>query len=158
MVQIVHFKKLIGSLFLPLSAGLIASILSGGGSGIRQVYESLPKPPFSPPGIVFPIVWTILYLLMGISAYLAKNSVSDTTAFHRVYYVQLLLNILWPVIFFRLQWFGLALVDLGILILLIAVMLLILRRLSVKAMLLQLPYLLWCIYAAYLNYGILSLV
>ncbi len=151
----VRIKLLIKSLLIPLAAGLLGSIL--GGQEARAFYALLPKPPLSPPGIVFPIVWTVLYLLMGVSYYLMRVKTPEDTAFQRLYFFQLLLNFLWAPLFFKLCWFGWALIDIGALGVVLLVMLLVMRKTSLWAMLLQLPYLLWVLFAGYLNYGILSL-
>lgn len=153
----VRVKLLVKSLLLPLGAGLLVSILIGGRE-VRALYALLPKPHLSPPGIVFPIVWTILYLLMGISYYLMRVKAPQDAAFRRLYGFQLLLNVLWAPLFFKLCWFGWALVDLVALGVVLVVMLLVMRKSSLTAMLLQLPYLLWVLFAGYLNFGILSLI
>lgn len=152
----VRIKLLVKSLLIPLAVGFLGSILIGGGEA-RTFYALLPKPPLSPPGFVFPVVWTVLYILMGISYYLMRTKAPQETVFRRVYYFQLLLNFLWTPLFFKLCWFGWALVDIGALAIVLLVMLLIMRKTSLMAMLLQLPYLLWVLFAGYINYGILSL-
>ncbi len=115
-------------------------------------YQSLDLPPLSPPSIVFPIVWTILYILMGISAYLIseKGSNKDLT----IYYIQLIVNALWTIIFFVLKWYLFAFLWLVLLIVLIILMIWKFKPISKLAAYLQIPYLLWCIFAAYLTLGI----
>ncbi len=151
----IQMKLLLRSLLLPLGVGLLGSLIVG--RQARDLYLLLVKPPFSPPGVLFPIVWTVLYLLMGISAYLMAQKAPQNAAFRRLYRFQLLLNLLWAPLFFRACWFGWALVDLGALAITLLVLLAVICRSSKTAALLQLPYLVWVLFAGYLNYGILML-
>lgn len=152
----IRVKLLIRSLLLPLAVGLLGSLVTGM-KETRALYAVLPKPPFAPPGIVFPIVWTALYLLMGLSAYLVRVKAPQETVYFRLYYFLLLLNFLWMPLFFKLCWFGWALIDIGVMAAVLLVMMLAVRRVSLAAMLMQIPHLLWLLYAGYLNYGIMAL-
>jgi len=88
------------SLLLPLLVGIIIGILTSG----SMDYGSLVQPPLAPPAILFPIVWTILYTLMGVSdGILTANSLHDDTS-KFIYYLQLFVNALWPIAFFILKW------------------------------------------------------
>ena len=134
--------------------GVLSAILSGGSFG--EYYDSLAKPPFYPSGAVFPVVWAVLYALMGVSAYLiyadcgeGKNKALGSYAF------QLLANFLWSPVFFGLKQTEAAAVILLILIVLTVIMLIRFARIRRIAAFLNIPYLLWLIYAAYLNIGIL---
>lgn len=114
------------------------------------------KPMLSPPAIVFPIVWTILYALMGIGMariVLSANSEERTDAI-QVYLLQLAVNFTWSIFFFRLQAYGGALIVLVLLLLLIIWMILRFRRVEKPAAFLQIPYVLWVAFAAYLNAGV----
>ena len=114
------------------------------------------KPMLSPPAIVFPIVWFILYALMGIGMariVLSANSEERTDAI-QVYLLQLAVNFTWSIFFFRLQAYGGALIVLFLLLLLIVWMILRFRRVEKPAALLQIPYVLWVAFAAYLNAGV----
>ena len=114
------------------------------------------KPMLSPPAIVFPIVWSILYALMGIGMariVLSANSEERTDAI-QVYLLQLAINFTWSIFFFRLQAYGGALIVLFLLLLLIVWMILRFRRVEKPAALLQIPYVLWVAFAAYLNAGV----
>lgn len=114
------------------------------------------KPMLSPPAIVFPIVWSILYALMGIGMVrivLSANSEERTDAI-QVYLLQLAVNFTWSIFFFRLQAYGGALIVLFLLLLLIVWMILRFRRVEKPAALLQIPYVLWVAFAAYLNAGV----
>ena len=93
----INWKKLLISLAIPLGLGGLAALLSGGMSD----YGNMIQPPLSPPGWVFPVVWTILYLLMGVSAYIVDNSDDpNSDKAMRFYYIQFLLNLLWTPVFF----------------------------------------------------------
>lgn len=149
------FIPLIISIGIPLLIGGITSIIF---PNISSIYESLSKPFFSPPQIVFPIVWTILYILMGIASYkvyIRKYDNIDTSSALFVYALQLLLNFLWTIIFFGFRLYGLSFLELILLI--IFVILTIIRFYSKAgkcAALLLLPYLIWLIYAGVLNFFI----
>ncbi len=114
------------------------------------------KPALSPPGWLFPVVWTILYLLMGIAA--ARISLSEDAAARksvlRLYAVQLAVNCIWPLIFFNLRAFGPAFLWLVLLWAMIVRMTLGFRELDKKASVLLIPYLLWVAFAGYLNCGV----
>ena len=97
-------KHLIIALAIPLAVGGLAALFSGGMGGYRQ----LNQPPLSPPGWVFPIVWTILYLLMGYASYriyTAGKSPALTGRAFKFYATQLFFNFLWPIVFFAFQWY-----------------------------------------------------
>lgn len=124
--------------------------------GMKLYQATIRQPPLSPPGVVFPIVWVILFALMGIGAaliYLSPASGGRSRAL-RIYFVQLAFNFCWSLIFFNLQRFGLALGWLLALWALILWMILTFFRVSKGAAWLQVPYLLWVTFAAYLNLGV----
>lgn len=139
---------------IPLLVGVVASLLTGGG---MEVFASVEKPPLSPPGWLFPVVWTILYILMGISSYLILTSEADESAKEgaiRVYGLQLLVNFLWPTFFFNFRWYGFSFFWLLLLWFLVLVMILRFREINKLAAYMNLPYLIWLTFAAYLNWGI----
>ena len=118
--------------------------------------ETIAKPPLSPPALVFPIVWGILFALMGIGAarvYRQPPS-GDRDRALRVYLVQLAFNFFWSILFFSFQVFGLALLWLWALWGLILRMIRSFREVDFPAALLQIPYLLWVSFAGYLNAGV----
>ena len=120
---------------------------------------SVRQPPLSPPAAVFPVVWGLLFALMGIGAariFLASPS-SDRTRSLTVFLVQLAFNFFWSILFFSLQRFGLAFLWLVILWWLILWMILSFRKVDRPAARLQVPYLLWVTFAAYLNLGVFVL-
>lgn len=124
--------------------------------GAKAYSESIIQPPLSPPALVFPIVWGILFALMGIGAariYLASPSRERTNSL-RIFLLQLAFNFFWSILFFNLQAFGAALVWLLILWGLILWMIVTFRKVDPLAAWMQIPYLLWVTFAAYLNYGV----
>ena len=118
--------------------------------------QTIAKPPLAPPAILFPIVWTILYALMGISA--ARVSLSEASARRKralyIFAAQLVFNFFWSLIFFNAQAFGAAFFWLLALWVLILVMVLSFRKIEPWAGYLQIPYLIWVSFAAYLNLGV----
>lgn len=137
--------------------GVLSALLSG---GFSKMYLSLERPPLSPPGWVFPVVWSILYALMGISAFLVYKSDANPSAVKKgltAYIVQLILNFLWSIIFFRFEAFELALADLVLLLLTVIIMTVFFYRVSKAAAFINIPYILWLLFATYLNIGIIIL-
>lgn len=123
--------------------------------GVRIYTSELQKPPFSPPRLVFPIVWSALFLLMGIGAariYQAPKTKERTCALV-LFFLQLAFNFFWSILFFNFQAFGLAFLWLLALWVLILLMISWFRRVDQAAAWMQLPYLLWVSFAAYLNLG-----
>ena len=122
----------------------------------RLYSEVIIQPPLSPPAILFPIVWVILFALMGIGA--ARIDLSpispERTQSLRIYILQLAVNFFWSIIFFNLQKYGFALLWLVFLWVLILWMIRSFRKVDRTAALLQIPYLLWVTFAAYLNFGV----
>ena len=122
-----------------------------------KIYNAAVKqPPLSPPSIVFPIVWGILFILMGMGAariYLSPASKSRSRSL-LLFLVQLAFNFFWSIIFFNLQAFGFAFLWLIALWILILLMILSFREVDQPAAWLQIPYLLWVSFAAYLNFGV----
>ena len=122
-----------------------------------KIYNAAVKqPPLSPPSIVFPIVWGILFILMGIGAariYLSPASNARSRSL-LLFLIQLAFNFFWSIIFFNLQAFGVAFLWLIVLWVLILLMILSFRKVDKPAAWLQIPYLLWVTFAAYLNFGV----
>lgn len=148
-------KTCLVSILIALGAGGLSAFL------IRNsvcLYDIIRKPALSPPAVLFPVVWTVLYILMGISSariYLQKPDyafeVMDTLL---NYALQLILNVFWPVIFFNIQTFFFALIWLVVLWCLIIKVIFRFSRLDTVAAYLQIPYFLWVTYAGYLNFMI----
>lgn len=136
------------------AVGALSGFLTREGAEFYR--EAMRKPPLSPPGFVFPIVWGILFLLLGIGAariYLAPSSAHRTKSL-RIFFVQLAFNFFWSIIFFNLQRFGLAFFWLVALWGMILWMIRTFLRVDRLAAWLQLPYFLWVTFAAYLNLGV----
>lgn len=114
-------------------------------------YNSLVQPPLSPPSIVFPIVWTILYVLMGISYYLLKNPSKKEKI---IYFIQLGVNALWSVFFFIGKFYLFSFIWIVLLDVLVIFMIGIFYHNNKASAYLQIPYLIWILFATYLNLGI----
>lgn len=142
------------SIGLAEAVGALSGFLSR--SGMKQYSDSVRQPPLSPPMLLFPIAWAILYALMGISSariYLAAPS-KDRSLGLNIYIAQLVVNFFWSLIFFNAQAFGFALLWLVILWALVLWMILVFCKTDPLAAKLQIPYLLWLTFAAYLNAGV----
>lgn len=139
----------------PLVVGALAGFLARNG---LSIYKNLNHPAFSPPGWLLPIIWTVLYILMGTGSYLAASSPSHRKNHSlRLYGIQLLLNFLWNLVFFNLNNYLLAFLVLLFLWYFILKMIAAFWSVSPDAAVLQIPYLLWVTFAAYLNLGIVFL-
>ncbi len=152
MKKTVNIKSLAVCVAIPLLVGGLSSLL------IRNsfsVYETEALPPLAPPPVVFPIVWAVLYILMGVSSYLIWRT-EDQRRFTAltVYGVQLVMNFIWPLLFFELREFLFAVIWLGLLFLAVLVMAILFKKLRPAAGILQIPYLLWLAFAVYLNLGV----
>ena len=135
-----------------VSAELVGAVSALLSNGFTEFYRSLVQSPLSPPAILFPIVWTILYALMGWSAYLiySEDDAPDRAKALILYAVQLAVNFSWSIIFFRFQQLGAAAVTAVLLSILVAAMILSFRKIRTKAAVLNIPYLLWSLFASYL--------
>jgi benzodiazapine receptor len=153
-----EYKKLAAAVLICLSAGFIGSFFSV--DSIATWYTTLHKPAFNPPNWVFGPVWTTLYILMGISAYLVWMMGWDKKEVQValwVFSLQLVLNTLWSILFFGAKELFWAFVEIVFLWMAIAVTVFLFYRLSRNAALLMVPYLLWVSFAAFLNYSIWQL-
>jgi Tryptophan-rich sensory protein (mitochondrial benzodiazepine receptor homolog) len=151
-------KKQLGVLLIIVilteALGFLSGFLVMSNQGL---YENLMKPSFSPPGWIFPIVWSILYLLMAISFYriwLSGKYGKDVRKAMRYYFIQLGLNLIWPVIFFRFKLYGLAFIELLLLLVFILLTTFQFYKIDKKAGLLMIPYIIWVSFAGVLNYVI----
>lgn len=154
----INWKSLLTSLALSLGTGILGSVLSGGG---MTQYAERYRPPLSPPGWVFPIIWTVLYILMGIASYLIWENghsggklTEDTASALTLYLISLGLNLLWPILFFRSETYLLAFADLILLWISIFLMIKRFRPINKTAAKLLWPYLIWVTFAGYLNLAI----
>lgn len=132
-------------------AGVLSALFSGSFKGF---YSELVRPPLSPPAWVFPAVWTILYALMGISAYIihsAKAYDDEKRKALTVYWVQLFVNFSWSIVFFRMRLLNTAAIVIIALLIIIAVMIKMFLKIRPIAGYINIPYLVWVAFAAYLN-------
>ncbi len=147
-----QWKPLLLQIFIVLAISFFGQLFAGDS---RMQYDTMYQPYLAPPGWLFPIVWSVLYLLMAISAYLI--SISDDPNKKQaltLYYVQLFFNLIWPLLFFRFDAYLLAFLCLVILWFLIYLTYNAFSRISPLAGYLLLPYLLWVTFAGYLNLAI----
>ena len=150
----INYKKLIISIIIPLLVGGASAFLT---RNSMATFESVAKPPLSPPGWLFPVVWTILYTLMGIAVYLVVTSNAtqkDKRTALTIYGVQLFFNFLWSIIFFNREDFLFAFIWLVALWALIIANIILFYRISKPAGIMLIPYLLWVTFAGYLNFAI----
>ena len=146
-----NLYDMIISILIPVAVGSISALISR----IPGRYAGIQQPPFSPPAIVFPIVWTVLYILMGISAYMISRSEdARKSRALSVYALQLFFNFFWSILFFRFSWYLPAFFWLAAMIVLILIMIFRFFQIKPLAAYLQIPYLFWCLFAAYLNFGV----
>ena len=149
-----NWKPYLFWILLSEALGGLSGWLTREGTKIYQ--ETIAQPPLSPPGWVFPVVWTILFALIGISAariYLTPPSKERSRGLN-LFIAQLVVNFFWSPVFFNLQAFGLAFLWLLMLWGLVLWMIFTFRKVDPTAAKLQIPYLLWLTFAAYLNLGV----
>lgn len=146
-------KSLVLNIAFALAAGGIGALLGGK----MNDFATINKPWFSPPAIVFPIAWTALYILMGISTYLVCENKTDKKFKKRacfIYLAQLLVNVLWTPLFFRFKLYLLSFFWILLLIILVGIMIIKFYKIKPLAGYLQIPYILWLIFASILNFSI----
>lgn len=152
--KIKQWKPYVISAGIALGIGALSGLLSMG--SMDDYARMIEKPVLSPPGWLFPVVWTILYVLMGIGA--ARVWVTkDSPARHKglnLYVAQLIVNFFWSLIFFNAQAFGFAVIWLLLLWVLVFLMILQFNKVDKMAAFLQIPYLIWLTFAAYLSIGV----
>ena len=138
------------SIFIPI---LVGGIVGGITSNFMD-YGSLQQPFLAPPGIVFPIVWTVLYVLMGLSYGILKDKRLTDDKINFIYYLQLGVNALWSIFFFVFKWRLFSFFWIILLAVLVIIMIISFYKKNKLAGLLQIPYLLWILFASYLNLSI----
>lgn len=142
----IYLKSILTTVIL---GGLVGLIISG-----FIDYDTLQKPLLAPPSTIFPVVWTILYILMGVSYGILKSNGLVDQEINLIYYSQLIVNLLWPIAFFVLEWRLFTFLWIILLIVLVINMIIKFYNKNKLAGLLQIPYLIWLIFAAYLNLGV----
>lgn len=147
-------KPYIISVLIALGVGLLSALIT---KDYMNIYGILTRPPLSPPSAVFPVVWTVLYILMGIGSAMIYTECKGESVCGdalRIYALQLAVNFFWSIIFFRWGMYLFAFLWLLLLIVLVAVMIKRFWKINPKAAYLQIPYFVWLLFAAYLNFGI----
>ena len=147
----IKWKKLIICILIPTILGFFGSFIGN----VQNGFDGIIKPSFTPPAIVFPIAWTILYILMGISSYLISDSddVNKNKALI-IYGIQLVLNVSWTFFFFNLNLFLFSFLLVIIILILTILMIKEFYKINKTAAYLQFPYLIWLIFAAFLSYNV----
>lgn len=140
--------KAIFVIFIPLIGGFLFSLLTN-----FKNYKVLNKPPISPPGLVFPIAWSILYLLLGVSLYISTKKSKEKSIIIS-YIINLLLNYTWSIVFFKFKLYKVAIFHLLALIISTIYLMKKLYKKNKLTAYLQLPYLFWLLFALYLNVGV----
>ena len=144
--------KIILAIIIPLAVGGLSALIT---TNKMELFETVAKPPLAPPRWLFPVAWTILYILMGIASYLLY--IADTEEGREalvLYGVQLFFNFFWSIIFFNLEAYWFALIWLFIMWIIILLLLIKSRKVDERAFWLLLPYFIWTTFAFYLNFGI----
>lgn len=144
------FKIYLESVLIPIIVGGIVGLIISDSID----YDTLTKPFLSPPSLLFPIMWTVLYFLMGISYGILKIRHLDDTKIKIIYYLQLFVNAFWSIFFFSLKWRLFSFIWILLLDFLVGWMIVLFNRKNKTASLLQLPYLFWILFASYLNLAI----
>lgn len=148
-------KVYVISILIPLAVGGLSALLTAGN---MDIYGEINTPPLSPPAFLFPVVWTLLYALMGISSALictdekAKKTVKQQAL--TIYGVSLFVNFFWSILFFNLRAFLFSFIWLLLLLALIVKTVFEYLKINRTAAFLQIPYLLWVTFAGYLNFAI----
>lgn len=138
-------------IFFPLIVGGIVGFLTKD----YIDYSSLDKPPLSPPKIIFPVMWSIIYLLMGISYYLYKRDYNvNNKVVRNSYYSQLFVNLLWTIIFFVLKLRFIAIIWILLLLIFVVNLFSVFKKFNKISAYLNIPYIIWVIFATYLTIGI----
>lgn len=152
-------KKTIIGYLISIAIAELVGFLSGllaGNTG--EVYRALTLPPLSPPGWVFPVVWVLLYATMGIAAYWVWVSTAERPSEKKhaltLYIIQLLVNFLWSIVFFRFEQYGLAVMIILLLDALVIATIRSFTKISRPAALILLPYMAWILFATYLTIGV----
>ena len=134
----INYKKLLIFILIPLILGAIVAFLTIPNNDVDSII----------PSWIFPVVWTILYILMGISSYLVYR---DSNKIPRIYIVQLIFNLLWSFVFFKFKLYTIAFIWILILIVLVIIMIKEFNKINKLSSYLQIPYIIWLIVASVLN-------
>lgn len=147
----IDWKNLITAIAIPLAVGGASALITKNG---MKAFETVNQPPLTPPMWLFPVVWTLLFILMGIASYLIVNAHAEDTKALYYYGIQLVLNFFWSIWFFNLSWYLFSFFWLLVLWICIFATIISFFPISKKAAYLMVPYLLWVAFAGYLNLGV----
>lgn len=148
----IKWKSLLVNIAIPLLVGGLSSLITM--DRFRQ-YTEINQPPLSPPSAVFPIVWTTLYILMGIASYLIyEKKDADNKNALTLYAIQLAVNFIWPIFFFGFNAYLFSFIILIVLWIFVLLTIISFYKINKTAGLLMIPYLIWLTFAAYLNLGV----
>ena len=149
----INIKELVICIVIPLAVGLISALLS---MNAREEFQTLNKPPLAPPAWLFPVVWTVLYILMGVASYLILREGLEREDVQKsldTYLLQLFFNFGWSIIFFNFGWRLFAFAWLAAMWALIIKMMNQFKPINKTAFYLMIPYIIWVTFAGYLNLG-----
>ena len=153
MVLSVRTKTLIKNLAIPLLVGALAGFLTK--NDVKEFMATAKQPFFTPPGWVFPVVWTILYALMGFAAYIIENTSSARKGRAlTIYYIQLFINFVWSFIFFSSGNYLFAFIWIILLLIFVIATILEFKMIKSRAAYFLIPYLIWVSFAAVLNFSV----
>ena len=148
----IKWKKLVISIAIPLLTGILSSLITGNN---MAEFELMNKPPLSPPGFIFPVVWTVLYILMGISYYIVSEAKGKNSGDAKLLYgLQLFVNFFWSIIFFSLKAYTFAVIWTILLLVLVISMTVSFYKVKRIAGYLQIPYVIWTAFATYITVAI----
>ncbi len=154
MFKTFNLKKLLVSLAIPFGVAFLSWLLT---RNQMDIYSEINNPPLSPPSFVFPIVWSILYFLMGLALYNVRTSPAQQqmkSLGYMIFGIQLFFNFAWTIIFFTFRAYTFAVVWLIALIILIVANIFVFAKSSKAAAYMLVPYLIWCLFALYLTAGV----
>lgn len=147
----INFKSLIISIIIPNVIGFLGNLLGNS----AQNFDNMLKPDFTPPAIVFLIVWFILFTLMGISSYLIFSSTNKNKKNALITYgIQLILNSLWTFFFFNLNWYLFSFIWILLILFFVIIMFYQFYKINKTAAFLQIPYILWLIFASIITLNV----
>lgn len=153
MMKKINWFQLIIIVLITELIGLLGGLFSG---NIEQTYTAFMKPLLSPPGWLFGIIWPVLYLLMAIAVYIIYQTpqTPERKKATTLYWIQLFVNFLWPIVFFRFEWYWISVAVILLLDVLVLMTTIWFYKIKKVAGYLMIPYLLWIIFATYLNIAI----
>lgn len=152
--MIIKWKSFIVNILIPITVGILSALFT---KGSMDIYKSIILPPLSPPGYLFPIVWTILFILIGISSYIVWETdigIENKKRALTVYGLDLIVNFIWSIVFFNLRDYDFSVFIIILLLLIILANIILFRNISKRASLFLIPYLIWVSFATYLNIAI----